>query len=73
LSYDIKKKEFVTKTAENQDSWLTKELVFVDTPLEEVCKQLTNYYGTVVKLQNNKHAAKKLNAKFKDQSFKRRT
>jgi transmembrane sensor len=69
LSYDIHKKELVTKTAENQDAWLTKELVFVDTPLEEVCEQLTNYYGTVIKLQNNKHAAKKLNAKFKNQSL----
>jgi transmembrane sensor len=67
LSYDLQKKELMAKPADNSDSWLTKELVFVDTPLEEVCKQLTDYYGIVIKLDNKKHAAKKLNAKFTDQ------
>ena len=69
LTYDTEKKEFATKNAQNEDSWLTKELIFVDTPLEEVCEQLTNYYGVVIKLQEGKHVAKKLNAKFQDQSL----
>ncbi len=69
LSYDTKKREFLTKTAENEDSWITKELEFVDTPLEEVCKQLTSYYGVVIKLQDDKQNSRKLNAKFKNQSL----
>ncbi|MEJ5994778.1 FecR domain-containing protein [Pedobacter sp. Du54] len=69
LAYDIKKKEFLSQSSVNQDAWLTKSLVFVDTPLEEVCKQLTNYYGVVIKLQNDRRTAKKLNANFKDQSL----
>ncbi|WP_316785669.1 FecR family protein [Pedobacter frigiditerrae] len=69
LTYDVTKKEFLTKTAQNSDSWLTKELIFVDTPLEEVCKQLTEYYGANIKLKNDKHAEKKLNATFKYQTL----
>lgn len=69
LSYNISKNELLTKTAQNADSWLTKELVFVDTPLEEVCKQLTNYYGVQISLENTKHQAKKLNARFTDQQL----
>ncbi|WP_316769238.1 FecR family protein [Pedobacter frigiditerrae] len=69
LTFDVIKKEFLTKTAQNSDSWLTKELIFVDTPLEEVCKQLTEYYGADIKLKNNKHTEKKLNATFKNQTL----
>jgi len=69
LTYNIQRKEMTTRLAQNADSWLTKELVFVDTPLEEVCKQLTNYYGVEIKIQNDKHTAKKLNANFKNQSL----
>jgi transmembrane sensor len=69
LTYDVVKKEFLTKTAQNSDSWLTKELIFVDTPLEDVCKQLTDYYGADIKLKNNKHTEKKLNATFKYQTL----
>ncbi len=69
LAYDINKREFLTQSSANQEAWLTKELVFVDTPLEEVCKQLTNYYGVEIQLQNGKRTDKKLNANFKDQSL----
>ncbi|TKC12241.1 DUF4974 domain-containing protein [Pedobacter polaris] len=69
LSYDVMKKEFLTETAQNSDSWLTKELIFVDTPLEDVCKQLTEYYGTEIKLESNNKNNKKLNAIFKDQNL----
>lgn len=69
LTYNILKKEFLTKTAQNSNSWLTKELIFVDTPLEDVCKQLTEYYGTEIKLKNANTTNKKLNAIFKSQSL----
>ena len=69
LSYNVQKRELITKTAENADSWLTKELVFVDTPLEEVCKQLTIYFGTDIELHNTAKKTKKLNATFKNQSL----
>lgn len=69
LAYDINKREFLTQSSANQEAWLTKELVFVDTPLEDVCKQLTNYYGVEIKLQDNKGTARKLNANFKDQTL----
>lgn len=69
LSYDIEKKELRAKTAQNEDAWLTKELVFEDTSLEEVCKQLTSYYGVVIKVQNERSSSKKLNARFHNQSL----
>jgi transmembrane sensor len=69
ISYDLFKKELVAKNAQNQDSWLTKQLVFVDTPLEEVCKQLTDYYGISIVLDKAKNSAKKLNANFSNQSL----
>lgn len=69
VSYDVEKRELLAKDAQNVDSWLTKELVFVDTPLEEVCKQLTAYYGQEIKLQNPSRTHKKLNASFKSQSL----
>lgn len=69
LSYDVLKKEFVTKTSQNANAWLTKELVFVETPLEDVCKQLTDYYGTEIKLKNNTRPNKRLNAVFRAQTL----
>jgi transmembrane sensor len=69
LTYDVLKKEFLTKTSQNANAWLTKELIFVDTPLEEVCKQLSNYFDADIKLKNNKRVVKKLNATFKAQSL----
>lgn len=68
ISYNTEKKEIMAKTAQNADAWLTKELIFVDTPLEEVCKQLSAYYSADIKLQNNRRN-KKLNATFKNQTL----
>lgn len=68
ITYDSERGEIVAKTAQNADAWLTKELTFVDTPLEEVCKQLSAYYNADIKLQNNKRN-KKLNATFKNQTL----
>lgn len=69
LTYDVLKKELLTKTSQNANAWLTKELIFVDTPLEEVCKQLSNYYGEDIRLKNNNRVVKKLNATFKHQNL----
>lgn len=69
LSYDIAKRELSMQNSANQEAWMTKELQFVDTPLEEVCKQLTNYYGVQIQLLNGKKTEKKLNANFKDQAL----
>lgn len=69
IAYDTEKGEIIATTAQNADAWLTKELTFVDTPLEEVCKQLSAYYNADIKLQNSKRANKKLNATFKNQTL----
>ena len=69
LTYNIPTKEIINKTAQNSDSWLTNELVFVDTPLEDVCRQLSTYYRVNIKLVNSSPSVKKLNATFKNQSL----
>lgn len=68
ISYNTEKREIMAKNAQNADAWLTKELIFVDMPLEEVCRQLSAYYNADIKLQNNRRN-KKLNATFKDQTL----
>lgn len=69
LSYDIEKKQLVGKTSQNANAWLTNELVFVDTPLEEVCEQLTTYYHQDIQFVTNKKVVQKLNATFKHQTL----
>lgn len=69
LTYNIQKREFTARLSQNSDSWLTNELVFVDTPLEDVCKQLSDYYKTDIKLETNQQMVKKLNATFKHNSL----
>jgi len=69
LSYNIQKKEFTTRLSQNADSWLTHELVFVDTPLEEVCRQLSGYYKTEIKLESTNKNIKRLNATFKNETL----
>ncbi len=69
LTYNILKKEMITRLAQNADAWLTKELVFVDTPLDEVCKQLSEYYQIKISIQENKGSNKKLNATFTNQTL----
>ena len=70
VNYDIKNHTVVEKSAANVDSWLTKNLVFSDTSLEDVCKQLSEYYKTSVELTpscKNRYQHKKLNATFTDE------
>ncbi|WP_162796349.1 FecR family protein [Pedobacter namyangjuensis] len=69
LSYDIAKSQIVSKNSQNSDAWLTKELIFVDTPLEEVCEQLTKYYNQEIKLEHTKKIVKKFNATFRGEEL----
>jgi transmembrane sensor len=69
LTYSIKNKEFTTKTSQNADAWLTKQLSFDDTPLDEVCRQLSEFYNTPITLQNSHKTIKKLNATFSNKSL----
>ncbi|KQN38206.1 hypothetical protein ASE92_01865 [Pedobacter sp. Leaf41] len=69
LTYRILDKQFTTRISQNSDSWITKQLIFVDTPLEEVCKQLGHYYKTDIKLITNHQLVEKFNAKFENNSL----
>ncbi|QIL38972.1 DUF4974 domain-containing protein [Pedobacter sp. HDW13] len=69
LSYSISNRQFTTRLSQNADAWLSNELVFVDTPLEEVCKQLSRYYQKNILLETNQPLVKKFNATFKDNSL----
>jgi transmembrane sensor len=69
LSYNITNKQFTTRISQNAESWLTNELVFVDTPLEEVCKQLSNYYQRNIVLETDQPLVKKFNATFRGNSL----
>lgn len=53
----------------NASAWFTKELRFVDMPLDEVCKQLSAYYGVHIVLHDRALTAKKFNANFKNTSL----
>ncbi|WP_025144064.1 FecR family protein [Pedobacter jeongneungensis] len=70
LSYNISQKQFVARLSQNSDSWITKELIFVDTPLEEVCKQLSACYGVEITFDPGKRINKKFNATFKNEDLK---
>jgi transmembrane sensor len=54
---------------DNAAAWFTKELRFVDMPLDEVCKQLSEYYGVHIELHDRKLTVKKFNANFKNTSL----
>lgn len=69
LTYSIQKREFTARASQNADSWLTKELVFVDMPLEDVCNQLSDYYKIAIKLESKQELVKKFNANFKGNSL----
>lgn len=69
LSYNLVKNQLTQKNGINSNSWLTKELHFVDMPLDAVCKELSNYYNVKVVLLDHMNTAKKLNAKFNNSSI----
>lgn len=69
LSYDLDKNQLTKENGLNSTGWLTKELHFVDMPLEEVCRQLSDYYQVKVVLLARTSTAKKLNANFSNTSI----
>jgi len=70
LSYDLEKNQLKKENGINATGWLTKELHFVDMPLDEVCRQLSDYYQVKVVLLGKMTTAKKLNANFSNTSIK---
>ncbi|TDG38021.1 FecR family protein [Pedobacter changchengzhani] len=69
ITYFINSNRIVTRSSLNGDAWLTKNLVFVEAPLEDVCKQLSEYYHVDIKLSGDLMHDKKLNADFKSNSL----
>jgi len=69
LSYDLDKNQLSKQNGLNSTGWLTKELHFVDMPLDEVCRQLSDYYQVKVVLLARTSTAKKLNANFSNTSI----
>ncbi|WP_442588371.1 FecR family protein [Pedobacter sp. AW31-3R] len=69
LNYDILNRKITMETAANANSWFTKELEFVDMPLDEVCRQLSSYYKVKIVFRDDLHANKKFNANFKDSTL----
>lgn len=69
LTYDLNKNLLSKENGLNSTSWLTHELQFVDMPLEEVCKQLSDHYKVKVVLLAEMANAKKLNANFSNTSI----
>ncbi len=69
LTYERTLDKLSSRSSQNADAWYTKQLVFVDTPLDEVCKQLSTYFNTTIKLEGKHRSAKKLNATFTNQSL----
>jgi len=66
ISYNYIQSNLTLQDAINANSWLTKDLQFVDMPLEKVCEQIADYYNIKVVLQDKRHTAKKFNAHFKN-------
>ncbi|HEY0177567.1 MAG TPA: FecR domain-containing protein [Pedobacter sp.] len=69
LNYDLGQQRIEWKSASNANSWMTKELEFVDMPLEEVCRQLSAYYHVSIIVHDQMRTAKKFNAHFKDSTL----
>jgi transmembrane sensor len=69
ISYNFSENTLKMDDGSNSKSWLTKELSFVDTPLTEVCEQLTDYYHVQITLVDKAGSANKFNATFKDSSL----
>ena len=69
VSYNLIKNQLTQENGINSNGWLTKELHFVDMPLDAVCRELSNYYNVKVILLDHMNTAKKLNAKFNNSSI----
>lgn len=69
VNYRYTENKIELKKDENASAWFTRELRFVDMPLDEVCKQLSEYYGVNIVLHDRKLTVKKFNANFKNTSL----
>lgn len=69
LNYDLVLQRIEMGNGANANAWITKQLEFVDMPLEEVCNQLSAYYNIKIVFHDRKHSSKKFNANFKDSSL----
>lgn len=69
LNYQYVENTLQMNRDDNAAAWFTKELRFVDMPLDEVCKQLSEYYGVHIELHDRKLTVKKFNANFKNTSL----
>jgi len=69
INYNEARHKMEWESSSNATSWITKELVFVDMPLEEVCKQVSAYYNVNLVVHDKMRSAKKFNANFKDSNL----
>jgi len=69
LKYDLLQQRIEWINAANANSWVTRELQFVDMPLKEVCQQLSACYNVRIRVEDQQQTAKKFNARFKDSSL----
>jgi len=69
INYNKSQHKMEWENSSNATSWITKELVFVDMPLEEVCKQVSAYYNVNLVVHDKMRSAKKFNANFKDSNL----
>lgn len=69
ISYNRTEKMVTQISPQNADAWVTKRLIFVDTPLDSVCNQLSNYYQVAIELKFDDHGAKRLNARFEGRNL----
>lgn len=71
ISYDgALRIERINAVNENSDTWLSKSLVFVDAPLEDVVKKLAAYYNIEIELQGDIKRLGMFNAKFNNATLK---
>ena len=53
----------------NYKSWLTKKLIFNESPLNKVCRDLSRYYNCTIELENAKDSLKTVTTNFKNESL----
>lgn len=66
INYNYVANTLQQEDGQNANAWLTKELHFIDMPLDQVCTELSNYYGVQIILDDKGRNHKKFNANFKD-------
>lgn len=69
LSYNFIQSSVTIEKNPNANAWLTKELRFVDLPLNQVCNELSEYYHVNIILYDKMQTTKMFNATFTDSSL----